>query len=159
MFDTLIALFERLVIAHEKVAGNQAALLEFQKELVDMETTYVVADPQPTAAEPEKPKSEPKGKGKKKEEAPAPEAPKAEEPKPVEKPRATLADVKMAVSQYADSRLKGGSADPKGDARALMAHFGQGATKTDLIPEECWQDIIDACTSGWEPLLAKEEEL
>lgn len=140
MFDTLIALFERLVIAHEKLAASQEALLNVGEATAPIE--------------PEKPKSEPKGKGKKKE-----EAPKAEAPKPVEKPKATLADVKMAVSQYADSRLKGGSADPKGDARALMAHFGQGATKTDLIPEECWQDIIDACASGWEPLPAKEEEL
>lgn len=151
MFDTLIALFERLVIAHEKVAGNQEIFLEFQRELADRGTTYIAADPQPTAAEPEKPKAEPKGKGKKKEEAPAPEAPKAT--------LATLADVKMAVSQYADSRLKGGSPQPKEDARALMAHFGQGATKTDLIPEEAWQEVIDACASGWEPLPAKDEEL
>ena len=143
MFDTLIALFERLVIAHEKLAASQEALLN-------------VGDA-PAPIESEKPKSEPKGKGKKKEEAPAPEATKAEAPKP--EPKATLADVKMAVSQYADSRLKGGSADPKGDARALMAHFGQGAAKTDLIPEECWQDVIDACTSGWAPLPAKDEEL
>ena len=154
MLEKFITLFERMVIAMETQAANQASYLEFQKELADRETTYVAAGPQPTAAEPEKPKAEPKGKGKKKE-----EAPKAEAPKPVEKPKATLADVKLAVSQYADSRLKGGSADPKGDARALMAHFGQGAAKTDLIPEECWQDVIDACTAGWEPLPAKDEEL
>lgn len=140
MFDTLIALFERLVIAHEKLAASQEAILR-------VTDVRIVEDPKPEVEE--KPKSEPKGKGKKKEEAPAPEA-----PKPV-----ALADVKMAVSQYADSRLKGGSADPKGDARALMAHFGQGATKTDLIPEEAWQEVIDACASGWEPLPAKDEEL
>ena len=150
MFDQIIALFERLVIAHEKLAASQEAILR-------VTDVRVVEDPAP-AAEPEKPKAEPKGKGKKKEEAPAPEAPKVEEPK-AEAPKATLADVKMAVSQYADSRLKGGSPQPKEDARALMAHFGQGATKTDLIPEECWQDIIDACASGWEPLPAKDEEL
>ena len=63
------------------------------------------------------------------------------------------------MAGYAETRMKGGSADPKGDARALMAHFGQGAAKTDLIPEECWQDVIDACTSGWAPLPAKDEEL
>ena len=147
MFDTLLALFERLVIAHEKLAASQEAILR-------VTDVRIVEDPKPEVEE--KPKSEPKGKGKKKEEAPAP---KAEAPKPVEKPQATLADVKMAVSQYADSRLKGGSADPKGDARALMAHFGQGAAKTDLIPEEDWQEVIDACASGWEPLPAKEEEL
>ena len=147
MFETLISLFERLVIAHEKLAASQEAILR-------VTDVRIVEDPAP-AAEPEKPKAT----RAKKEKAPEPEAPKAEAPKPVEKPKATLADVKMAVSQYADSRLKGGSADPKGDARALMAHFGQGATKTDLIPEECWQDIIDAGTSGWEPLPAKDEEL
>ena len=148
MFDTLIALFERLVIAHEKLAASQEAILR-------VTDVRVGEDPAP-ATEHEKPKAT----RAKKEKATEPvETPKAEAPKPVEKPKATLADVKMAVSQYADSRLKGGSADPKGDARALMAHFGQGAAKTDLIPEECWQDIIDACTAGWEPLPAKEEEL
>ena len=148
MFETLISLFERLVIAHEKLAASQEAILR-------VTDVRFVEDPAP-AAEPEKPKAT----RAKKEKATEPvETPKAEAPKPVEKPKATLADVKMAVSQYADSRLKGGSADPKGDARALMAHFGQGATKTDLIPEEAWQEVIDACASGWEPLPAKDEEL
>ena len=148
MFETLISLFERLVIAHEKLAASQEAILR-------VTDVRVVEDPAP-ATEHEKPKAT----RAKKEKATEPvETPKAEAPKPVEKPKATLADVKMAVSQYADSRLKGGSADPKGDARALMAHFGQGATKTDLIPEEAWQEVIDACASGWEPLPAKDEEL
>lgn len=140
MFDTLIALFERLVIAHEKLAASQEAILR-------VTDVRVVEDPAP-AAEPEKPKATRTKKADKPVEAPKAEAPKA-----------TLADVKMAVSQYADSRLKGGSPQPKEDARALMAHFGQGASKTDLIPEECWQDVIDACTSGWAPLPAKDEEL
>lgn len=153
MLEKFLTLFERMVVAMETQAANQAAFIEFQK---DNMFVYSAADPQPV----ETPKAEEtKGKGKGKKAEPKPEAPKAEEPKPVEKPKAALADVKMAVSQYADSRLKGGSADPKGDARALMAHFGQGAAKTDLIPEECWQDVIDACTSGWEPLPAKDEEL
>ena len=153
MFDQIIALFERLVIAHEKLAASQEAILR-------VTDVRIVEDPVP-ATEPEKPKAT----RAKKEKAPEPEAPKAEEPKKEEpkpepaKPKATLADVKAAVAKYADTRLQGGSTDPKGDARALMAHFGQGAAKTDLIPEECWQDVIDACTSGWEPLPAKEEEL
>lgn len=150
MFDTLIALFERLVIAHEKLAASQEAILR-------VTDVRVVEDPAP-ATEPEKTKATRAKKEKAQEpvEPPKAEAPKKEEPA---KPKLTLADVKMAVSQYADSRLKGGSADPKGDARALMAHFGQGATKTDLIPEEAWQEVIDACASGWEPLPAKDEEL
>lgn len=148
MFDQIIALFERLVIAHEKLAASQEAILR-------VTDVRVVEDPAPVA-EPEKPKAT----RAKKEKAPEPvEKPKAEEPKPVEKPKAALADVKAAVSKYADARLQNGSQDPKGDARALMAHFGQGAAKTDLIPEECWQDVIDACTAGWEPLPAKDEEL
>lgn len=163
MFDQIIALFERLVIAHEKLAASQEAILR-------VTDVRVVEDPAPVA-EHEKPKATrakkekapepvetPKAETPKAEE-PKKEEPKKEEPKPVEKPKATLADVKMAVSQYADSRLKGGSPQPKEDARALMAHFGQGATKTDLIPEEAWQEVIDACTSGWEPLPAKDEEL
>jgi hypothetical protein len=52
--------------------------------------------------------------------------------------------------------MKGGSADPKGDARALMAHHGGGAKKTDEIAEEYWESVVEACKSGWEP---KDEEL
>ena len=136
MFDTLIALFERLVVAHEKLAASQEAILRVTD----------VRDPNPEAA-----KAEPKTKATK--------AEKKAEPKPVEKPKPALADVKKAVAGYAALRLEGGSATPKDDARALMAHHGAGATKTDDIPEDNWQDVIDACTSGWEPIPAKEEEL
>ena len=131
MFDTLIALFERLVVAHEKLAASQEAILRVTD----------VRDPKPEAA-----KAETK-------------AEKKSEPKPVEKPKPALADVKKAMSGYSALRLEGGSATPKDDARALMAHHGAGATKTDDIPEDNWQDVIDACTSGWEPIPAKEEEL
>ena len=126
MFDTLIALFERLVVAHEKLAASQEAILR-------VTDVRVVEDPKPEAAK--------------------------AEPKPVEKPKPALVDVKKAVAGYAALRLEGGSATPKDDARALMAHHGAGATKTDDIPEDNWQDVIDACTSGWEPIPAKEEEL
>ena len=135
MFDTLIALFERLVVAHEKLAASQEAILRVTD----------VRDPKPEDA-----KAEPKTKAK---------AEKKAEPKPVEKPKPALVDVKKAVAGYAALRLEGGSATPKDDARALMAHHGAGATKTDDIPEDNWQDVIDACTSGWEPITAKEEEL
>ena len=151
MLEKVIGLFERLVIAHEKLAASQEAILR-------VTDVRIVEDPKPETTE-EKPKAT---RAKKAEPKQEPEAPKAQEPPKVEepkKPKATLADVKAAVAKYADTRLQGGSTDPKGDARALMAHFGQGAAKTDLIPEECWQDVIDACTSGWEPLPAKEEEL
>ena len=135
MFDTLIALFERLVVAHEKLAASQEAILRVTD----------VRDPKPEDA-----KAEPKTKAK---------AEKKAEPKPVEKPKPALVDVKKAVAGYAALRLEGGSATPKDDARALMAHHGAGATKTDDIPEDNWQDVIDACTMGWEPITAKEEEL
>ena len=150
MFETLISLFERLVIAHEKLAASQEAILR-------VTDVRFVEDPAP-AAEPEKPKATRAKKEKATEpvETPKAEAPKKEEPA---KPKLTLVDVKAAVAGYAEARMKGGSADPKGDARALMAHHGGGAKKTDEIAEECWQDIIDACTSGWEPLPAKDEEL
>ena len=153
MFETLISLFERLVIAHEKLAASQEAILRV--------TDVRVAEDPATAAEPEKPKAT----RAKKEKAPEPEAPKADEPKKEEpkpepaKPKLTLADVKAAVASYAENRMKGGSADPKGDARALMAHHGGGAKKTDEIAEEYWADVVGACKSGWEPLPAKDEEL
>ena len=151
MFDQIIALFERLVIAHEKLAASQEAILR-------VTDVRVVEDPAP-AAEPEKPKAT----RAKKEKAPEPEVTKAEEPKKEEpKPepvKLTLADVKAAVAGYAENRMKGGSADPKGDARALMAHHGGGAKKTDEIAEEYWEGVVEACKSGWEPLPAKDEEL
>ena len=150
MFETLISLFERLVIAHEKLAASQEAILR-------VTDVRIVEDPAP-ATEHEKPKAT----RAKKEKAPEPvEAPKAEAPKKEEpaKPKLTLVDVKAAVAGYAEARMKGGSADPKGDARALMAHHGGGAKKTDEIAEEYWADVVEACTSGWEPLPAKDEEL
>lgn len=150
MFETLISLFERLVIAHEKLAASQEAILR-------VTDVRFVEDPAPTA-EPEKPKSTRAKKEKATEpvEAPKAEAPKKEEPA---KPKLTLVDVKAAVAGYAEARMKGGSADPKGDARALMAHHGGGAKKTDEIAEEYWVDVVGACKSGWEPLPAKDEEL
>lgn len=153
MLEKVICLFERLVVAQEKIAENQAAYLEFQKENM-VENVYVAA--------PEAPKTEekPKATRGKKEKAPELEAPKVKETKPEPvKPKLTLADVKAAVAGYAEARMKGGSADPKGDARALMAHHGGGAKKTDEIAEEYWEGVVEACKSGWEPLPAKDEEL
>lgn len=140
MLEKVICLFERLVVAQEKIAENQAAYLEFQKENM-VENVYVAA--------PEAPKTEEKPKATRA---------KKEEPKP-EPVKLTLADVKAAVAGYAEARMKGGSADPKGDARALMAHHGGGAKKTDEIAEEYWEGVVEACKSGWEPLPAKDEEL
>ena len=152
MFETLISLFERLVIAHEKLAASQEAILR-------VTDVRIVEDPAPVA-EPEKPKATRAKKEKAQEpvEPPKAEEPKREEPKP-EPVKLTLADVKAAVASYADSRLKGGSPQPKEDARALMAHHGGGAKKTDEIAEEYWADVVGACKSGWEPLPAKDEEL
>jgi hypothetical protein len=150
MLEKVICLFERLVVAQEKIAENQAAYLEFQKGTIDT-----------TPEEPAK-EEKPKSTRAKKEKATEPvEAPKAEEPKKEKpaKPKLTLADVKAAVAGYAEARMKGGSADPKGDARALMAHHGGGAKKTDEIAEEYWEGVVEACKSGWEPLPAKDEEL
>ena len=140
MFETLISLFERLIIAHEKLAASQEAILR-------------VGDV-PTQAE-EKPKTT----RAKKEKAPEPvETPKVEEPKPEPaKPKATLADVKAAVKAYAQGR-EGKSASPKEDARSLMAHHAAGAMKTDDVTEEYFQDVIDACKAGWTPIAAKVEE-
>ena len=145
MFDQIIALFERLVIAHEKLAASQEAILR-------VTDVRIVDDPKPETTE-EKPKAT-----RAKKEKPV-EAPKVEETKPAPKPKLTLSDVKAAVAGYASARMEAGSAAPKNDARALMAHFGGGAAKTDAISEEYWQDVIDACNSGWEPVPAKDEEL
>ena len=150
MLEKVIGLFERLVVAHEKLAASQEAILR-------VTDVRVVEDPAP-ATEHEKPKATRAKKEKATEpvETPKAEAPKKEEPA---KPKLTLVDVKAAVAGYAEARMKGGSADPKGDARALMAHHGGGAKKTDEIAEEYWEGVVEACKSGWEPLPAKDEEL
>lgn len=150
MLEKVIGLFERLVVAHEKLAASQEAILRVTDVRFE-------EDPAP-AAEHEKPKATRAKKEKATEpvETPKAEAPKKEEPA---KPKATLADVKAAVAGYAEARMKGGSPQPKEDARALMAHHGGGAKKTDEIAEEYWEGVVEACNSGWEPLPAKDEEL
>ena len=152
MLEKVIGLFERLVVAHEKLAASQEAILNVGNAQVEV-------PPAPTA-EPEKPKATRAKKEKAADpvETPKAEEPKKEEPKP-EPVKLTLADVKAAVASYAENRMKGGSPQPKEDARALMAHHGGGAKKTDEIAEEYWADVVGACKSGWEPLPAKDEEL
>ena len=79
------------------------------------------------------------------------EAPK-EEPA---KPKYKLEDVKAAVASFAGRRASAGSTEPKGEARALMAHFGNGKTKTDEIDPSDYAAVIDAANADWLP----EEEL
>lgn len=85
--------------------------------------------------------------------APAKPEPEA---KPEPKPKApTLDELKTAIGQYAARRAQAKAADPKSDARALMAHFGGGMTKTDDIAEEHRAAVIEAANNDWTP----EEDL
>lgn len=77
-------------------------------------------------------------------------------PEPEAKPKApTLDELKKAVAEYAARRAQAKAADPKGDARALMAHFGGGVAKTDDIAEEHRAAVIEAANNDWTP----EEDL
>ena len=147
MFETLISLFERLVVAHEKLAASQEAMMQ--------EAFKPMGDPTPVEDKPKTTrngkKAEPKPEAAKVE--PAPESPK---PEP-EKPKLTLADVKKAVAEYAQARMTAGSPDPKGNARALMAQHADGAAKTDDIKELYFESVVNACVAGWVPMA--EEEL
>ena len=151
MIERILNLLERLVAAHEKLA-----------EANDM---YVRAAPSapPAEAKAEEPKQR-KGRSSKPQaeeqpvEAPKVEvAPKVEEAPKEEpaKPKYKLEDVKAAVASFAGRRASAGSTDPKGEARALMAHFGNGKTKTDEIDPSDYAAVIDAANADWLP----EEEL
>lgn len=120
MFDTIIALFERLVIAHEKLAASQEALLQ---------NCNCVAPVEPPVTEPE-PQKEKKTRGKKKEEAPAPEP---EAPAPVEEPATpevveapvSHEEMKTAVKTYA---AKHG----REKAKALILEVGGAETLAEI---------------------------
>jgi phage I-like protein len=147
MLDKIIALFERLVVAVEKNATNQEAFIAFQKELADRDCSYVAA---PEEKKNTKTKKEKVAEPKKEETAkPADNEPEITAPKP------TLADVKAAVAGYAKNR-EGKSANPKDDARALMAAHADGATSTATVAEQYYEAVIAACAAGWAP--AEQEE-
>ena len=145
MIERILNLLERLVAAHEKLA-----------EANDMYVRAVPSAP-PAEAKAEEPKQR-KGRSSKPqtEEQPV-EAPKVEEAPKEEpaKPKYKLEDVKAAVASFAGRRASAGSTDPKGEARALMAHFGNGKTKTDEIDPADYAAVIDAANADWLP----EEEL
>ncbi len=63
----------------------------------------------------------------------------------------TLEDLKAAVKGYADRRKNAGSSDPRGDALALMAQFGNGKAKTDDIDQADYAAVIVAAGSDWMP--------
>lgn len=156
MIERILNLLERLVAAHEKLA--------------EVNDRYVhAAFAAPTEAKAEEPKQR-KGRSSKPQadvEAPkveeaTKEEPKKEEPKVEEapkeepaKPKYKLEDVKAAVASFAGRRVSSGSTNPKGEARALMAHFGNGKTKTDEIDPADYAAVIDAANADWLP----EEEL
>ena len=154
MIERILNLLERLVAAHEKLA-----------EANDLYVRAVPSAP-PAEAKAEEPKQR-KGRSKPQAEEQPVEAPKVEEapkeePKVEEapkeepaKPKYKLEDVKAAVASFAGRRASAGSTDPKGEARALMAHFGNGKTKTDEIDPADYAAVIDAANADWLP----EEEL
>ena len=118
MFDTIIALFERLVVAHERLAASQEALLQ---------NCACATTAEPPASEPE-PQKEKKTRGKKKEEAPAPE-PEApvEEPATPEVVEAPVSheEMKTAVKTYA---AKHG----REKAKALILEVGGAETLAEI---------------------------
>jgi hypothetical protein len=144
MLDKIIGLFERLVVAVEKNAEHNALIAASMTE-----TTQYAAAPET------KEEKTTRGKGKaaaaKKEEAakPTDNEPEITAPKP------TLADLKAAAAGYAKNR-EGKSANPKDDARALMAAHADGATSTATVAEQYYEAVIAACAAGWAP--AEQEE-
>ena len=136
MFDTIIALFERLVIAHEKLAASQEALLQ---------NCNCVAPVEEPAAEPE-PQKEKKTRGKKKEEAPAPEpetpAP-AEEPATPEVVEAPVSheEMKAAVKTYA---VRHG----KDKAKALIVEVGKAEKLADITDQALINALYAAATEA-----------
>ena len=118
MFEKLIDLLTRFVIAHERLAASQEALLQNCNCVVE-----------PPTAEPE-PQKEKKTRGKKKEETPAPEpeapAP-AEEPATPEVVEAPVSheEMKTAVKTYA---AKHG----REKAKALILEVGGAETLAEI---------------------------
>ena len=121
MFDKIIALFERLVIAHERLAASQEALLQ---------NCSSVATVEPPVTEPE-PQKEKKTRGKKKEETatPEPEATPVEEPVTPEvvEPETPVShdEMKTAVKTYA---AKHG----REKAKALILEVGGAETLAEI---------------------------
>ena len=145
MIERILNLLERLVAAHEKLA-----------EANDLYVRAVPSAP-PAEAKAEEPKQRKSRSSKPQAEEQPVEAPKVEEAPKEEpaKPKYKLEDVKAAVASFAGRRASAGSTDPKGEARALMANFGNGKTKTDEIDPADYAAVIDAANADWLP----EEEL
>ena len=130
MFDKIIALFERLVIAHERLAASQESMLSNclcnSTDLVDEIKEAVVEPPK-----------EKKTRGKKKEE-PTPEPAPVEEPVTPEVVEPEIKEVshdemKTAVKAYA---VKHGT----DKAKALIVEVGKAEKLADITD----QDIINA---------------
>ena len=99
MFDKIIALFERLVIAHERLAESQEAILR-------VTDVRIVDDPKP------EPEAKPKATRGKKKEEPTPEPVAQEEPVTPEVVEPEVKEVshdemKAAVKEYAVRHGKG----------------------------------------------------
>lgn len=118
MFEKLIDLLTRFVIAHERLAASQEALLQ---------NCACTTTAEPPVTEPE-PQKEKKTRGKKKEEAPAPE-PEApvEEPATPEVVEAPVSheEMKTAVKTYA---AKHG----REKAKALILEVGGAETLAEI---------------------------
>ena len=155
MIERILNLLERLVAAHEKLAEANDMYVRAIPSAPPAETK--AEEPKQRKSRSSKPQAEeqpveaPKVEEATKEEPKVEEAPK-EEPA---KPKYKLEDVKAAVASFAGRRASAGSTDPKGEARALMAHFGNGKTKTDEIDPADYAAVIDAANADWLP----EEEL
>lgn len=154
MIERILNLLERLVAAHEKLAEANDLYVRAVPSAPPAEAKAEEPKPRKSRSKPqaeEQPVEAPKVEEAPKEEPKVEEAPK-EEPA---KPKYKLEDVKAAVASFAGRRASSGSTDPKGEARALMAHFGNGKTKTDEIDPADYAAVIDAANADWLP----EEEL
>lgn len=137
MFDKIIALFERLVIAHERLAESQEAILR-------VPDVRIVGDPKP---EPEaKLKAKLKATRGKKKEEPAPvEETKAEPVTPeVVAPEikdASHDEMKAAVKEYA---VRHG----KDKAKALIVEVGKAEKLADITDQALINALYAAATEA-----------
>lgn len=133
MFDKIIALFERLVIAHERLAESQEAILR-------VTDVRIVDDPKP------EPKAKLKATRGKKKEEPAPvEETKAEPvtPEVVEPEIKEVShdEMKAAVKEYA---VRHG----KDKAKALIVEVGKAEKLADITDQALINALYAAATEA-----------
>lgn len=135
MFDKIIALFERLVIAHERLAESQEAILR-------VTDVRIVDDPKP------EPEAKPKAPRGKKKEEPAPVEETKTEPVTPEAIEPEIKDVswdemKAAVLNYAVMPGKN-----KEMAKALIRNVGKSEKMSDITDQALINALYAAATEA-----------